>query len=254
MDRPWGRTLRAVALLVFTATAFLPLHACLASPRADGAGAARPASSAATSGRRTVPARVVADAAGRDDGRGVRGVVWASRDVYPYLLAPVWAALLVVAELGGRRVRRGAGVVAAALGAGVAAFEFAYIRADYSGLLPRALLAQEQYVAWGVVVVVLFARRCGRGVFEVEAAVSAQALLAMLHAFTFPAADLRRYVAEGHRLGPALEALATNYRPAFVVAVVALAAVALPGYLPPAGTPEPSVPPPEGTGAGLPVR
>jgi hypothetical protein len=233
MERPWGRTVRAVALLVFTATAFLPLHACLASPRPG----------AQPSGGTYVPARVVADAARRPDGGGLRGFVWSTRAVYPYLLAPLWAALLLAAELAGRRGRRAAGALALALSVGVAAFELAYIRTDYTGVLPRAVLAQEQYVAWGVVVLLLFGRRPGRGFLEPEAAVSAQALLACFHAFTFPAADVRRYLAAGHGLGPVLDTLVTNYRPAFVVAVAALAAVALPGYLRPAAGPPPDAGP-----------
>lgn len=245
MERPWGRTLRAVALLVFCATAFVPLHACRARPR-PATPSAREAASP-PSGRTYVPARVIAEAAHATDGRGPMGFLWAVRGVYPYLLAPAWAALLLLAELGGRRGRAAAGGLAFALAAAIAAFEHRYIRADYTGLLPAAVRDVEQYVAWGVVLVVLFVRRRGRGLLDAEAAVSAQALLAFLHAWTFPAADVRRYLGAGHALGPVLDVLVANYQPGFVVASVALLGIAVPGYLRPA--PGPAAPDPAATGS-----
>ena len=228
MERPWGRTLRAAALLVFCATAFLPLHACHAAPRSPGPAALR---APPPSGRAYVPARVIADAVHAPDRRGALDLLWRVRDVYPYLLAPAWAALLLLAELGGRRGRAFAGGAALLLSAAVAAFEFRYIRADYTGVLPASVRGAEQLVAWGVVVGVLVARRRGRRLLDAEAAVSAQALLACLHAFTFPAADLRRWVGAGHPLAPSVDALVANYQPGFAVAVVALVAIAVPGYL-----------------------
>lgn len=245
MERPWGRTVRAFALLVFCATAFVPLHACRARPRSAAVAAREGATP--PSGRAYVPARVVAEAAHAHEGRGPMAFLWAVRGVYPYLLAPAWAALLLLAELGGRRGRAVAGGLALALAAAIAAFEFRYIRADYTGLLPAAARDVEQYVAWGVVVLVLFARRRGRGLLDPEAAVSAQALLAFLHAWTFPAADLRRYLGAGHALGPVLDVLVANYRPGFVVASVALLALALPGYLRPAPAPLAPAPAPPGS-------
>ncbi|MFO0931339.1 MAG: hypothetical protein U1E39_01370 [Planctomycetota bacterium] len=225
MERPWGRTLRAVALLVFCATAFVPLHACRARPPTARRDAIPP------SGRTYVPARVVAEAAHAAGPRGPLEFLWTVRNVYPYLLAPAWAALLLLAELGGRRGRAAAGVLAVALAAGVAAFEYRYIRADYTGVLPASVRGPEQVAAWAVVVVVLFARRRGRRLLDPEAAVSAQALLAFLHAWTFPAADLRRHLASGHALGPVLDVLAANYQPGFLVAAASLLAVAAPAYL-----------------------
>lgn len=237
MERPWGRTLRAVALLVFCATAFVPLHACRAAPRTPGVAARGP--TIPPSGRVYVPARVVADAAHAAGDRGALGFLWSVRNVYPYLLAPAWAALLLLGELGGRRGRAAAGVLALTLAAAVAAFEHRYIRADYTGVLPEAVRVPEQYVAWGVVLLVLFVRRPGRALLDPEAAVSAQALLAFLHAWTFPAADLRRHLAAGHAFGPVLDALAANYQPGFLVAAAALLGVALPGYLRAAPRPDP---------------
>ena len=258
MERPWGRTLRAVALLVFCATAFVPLHACRARPRAEGTSAPR-REAIPPSGKTYVPARVVAEAAHGAEARGPLEFLWAVRNVYPYLLAPAWAALLLLAELGGRRGRAAAGVLAVALSAGVAGFEHRYIRADYTGLLPEAVRVPEQYAAWGVVVVVLFARRRGRRLLDPEAAVSAQALLAFLHAWTFPAADLRRHLGAGHALGPVLDVLAANYQPGFLVAAVALLGVAAPGYLRVAPRPDgvplaPAAAPPEVAAPGPEVR
>lgn len=223
MDRPRLAVLRGVGVLVFAATAFLPLHACTTSP----ARVARPDPSARVAPPYVAAARV-RDAVAASP-RDPMQALWRARAAYPYLLVPLWAVGVAAAASRRPALRRAVGAVLLASCAAVAAFEARYIAADYTGMLPRPLLRAEQAVAWAVVVGVLFLRR-GRSLLDPAATVSAQALLAALHAFTFPAADVRRWLAAGHRPGPVVEALVVNYRAGFVLAVLALLAVAVPGY------------------------
>jgi hypothetical protein len=127
----------------------------------------------------------------------------------------------------------------------IAAFEYRYITTDYTGVLPRAVLDAERMIAWAIVLVVLFARRRGRGLAEPAACVSAQALLAFLHGWTFPASDIRGWLAAGHAVAPIAQAVFANYHAGFWLALASLALVAAPGYRrgPPAPGPAPAIPP-----------
>lgn len=170
------------------------------------------------------------------EGRGSAGL-WAARRWYPFALAPLWLLALLAAGRVRRHPRpawrRGLGLALLGVSAGVAAFEWAYLHADYVGFLGPALARAEVVLAWGFVLGLLFWRR--RGAWSpaaLEATVAAQALLALVHACTLPSTDARCWW-DGHELGSLCRALGQNYRPAFWVGLAGLLLAALPAYLGP---------------------
>jgi hypothetical protein len=113
----------------------------------------------------------------------------------------------------------------------VAAFEAAYLADDYDGMVEALPEGVETAIAWLVVCGVIFWRPLRRE-DPVGSAVSAQALLGVLHGLTFPVQDFRAWSAEGHGLGAIAQAIAVNYRAGFWIALAALSVAAVPGYLP----------------------
>ena len=227
-----SKSIRAIGVLLFAATAFLPVHSCGSGPSAyephkaaaPGKGRERPVDV-------QVPTREIAHDMefGWREGGALRAL-WHARKWYPYLLVPFWAVALALFAWGGARARRAAGWGCLGLSVAIAAFEYAYISSDYVGFLPRSWARFETVVAWLVVCTILVARRGGRSVTDAEACVSAQALLAVLHGGTFLVDDLRSWVGDGHGIGPIAHALFANYHWAYWVAMGALLLAAAPAY------------------------
>ena len=224
-----ARGVRAVAILVFGVTLFLPVHSCGPGPRPVGA--RQSATVVRNPPAVQVPLEQLYDQLSWGHRRGgAIEAVWQARPWYPYLLLPVW--LLALALCGtGPRGARAAGAAVLALSVAVLALEVPYVARDFGGILPRSLHSVEVIVALVVVVAVLWYRRPGRSLLDAEAGISAQALLSALHAFTFIGNDVRAWSAEGAALGPIVKAVFANYLPAFWVATAALLVAAAPAYL-----------------------
>jgi hypothetical protein len=224
------RAVRALAVLVFAATAFFPVRACSPGP-GDFEPHARGPTAQDFAGGDVPVDRVRAEVSrGFEDG-GVVGAVWGSRNWYPYLLAPLWIAALVAASSGFPRARRAAGVGLLVVSVAIAALEAPFLFRDFTGVLPPAARPFELAAAYVAVCAVLFLRPAGRGLLDPEATVSSQALLGLLHAATFPLGDAQRWL-PGHTIPAIGAALATSYRPAFWVALAALAFAAACAYAP----------------------
>jgi hypothetical protein len=230
--------LRVAGVVLFLVSLALPVHGCASHPRDFETlpTARRLPKEVRVVSRRTSPEPVkpgwesVADLAETGARRqGVWGALWHSRAWYPYYLAPLWLAALLV----WRSVPRARGTVARAalmLSGAVAGFEFLYLWSDYDGFLPREWWKVEKVVAWLAVCLVLFWRP-SRRTDSLGATVSAQALLAFLHAWVFPLQDVRLWTLQGHSLEPMLRSIARNYQVGFWLAILALALVAAPGYV-----------------------
>jgi hypothetical protein len=175
---------------------------------------------------------------------GPIGAFWEVRVWYPYVLAPLWVAALVVA-LGSARLARAAGWGLLAVSLGVAVFELAYISWQFHGFLPSWLRPLEVGVAWLVVLAILFVRRPGRSALDPEATVSAHAFLSVCHGLTYPVSDVRGWLRSDYEWGPILRSLFSDYLPAYWVALGALLVAAIPGYwLRPRAAPLPAAAPP----------
>ncbi len=215
-------------LLIFAVAAFFPGHASLEHPagllplaRAEAAAAARA----------ETPAHLLAEAARRDLEQGRPGArLWEVRRWYPFGLAPLWLLALLLAALWPRlRALVGGSLLVLALG--LALFEACYLGVEYAPLLPEVLGRGEVLLVWGGVVLVLFARRVvDRAPGAVEAHVAAQALLGWFHLLTLPATEARTWWA-AHPVVDVVSTLATNFRPAFWVALAGLLLAFLPIYL-----------------------
>ena len=227
-----ARGVRLVGLLVFGLTLFLPIYGCSGGPAARDP-AARQTTQRARDPGQTPIERIVKTLGRGERGDGVVAALWRCRLWYPYLLIPLWLVVLGLSSIG-PRTRRLAGGVLLASSIGVAALELAYIDHDWGGLLPPALRRIEVAVAWGVVVVVLFVRRGGRGWLEPEAGVSAQALLSFLHGVMYLAGDAITYVRGGHGAGVIVETLLDDYRIGYWIALAGLLAITGPGMRSPA--------------------
>ncbi len=226
------RWVRAVGVLVFAATAFLPVRGCEPGPARFAPGASGPAAADFEGGE--VPAERLPQALAAGWARGgAVSAVWEARTWYPYLLAPIWMLALAAAASGSVAARRIAAAGLVCVSVGVALFELPYVLTAYEGVVSGSGRAFEVAAVWVLICVVLFVRPAGRRLGEIEACVSAQALLALLHGLTFPAGDARRWLVAGHGPGAVTAAVFTCYRPAFWLALGALAFAALPGYAPP---------------------
>ena len=228
-ESAWAARVRLVAIAVFAVTMFLPVMRASADPRRP-----YPRSLAPAAQRRLpvlVPLEQVANGAEWLDEGGAIEALWRTRAWYPYLLLPAWLGALALGA-SGPRGRRAAGVLIFATTAGVLAFEVAYVRADFGGILAPSLRWLEIGCAWAVVTAVLVWRRHGRSLFDAPAGISALALLAALHGFTFMGEDLRAWSAGGAGLSAMANGIAANYFPAFWVAEAALFVAAAPAYLP----------------------
>jgi hypothetical protein len=231
--------LRIVGVLLFLASLALPVHGCVSHPRDFET---LPTVRRLPTNVRVVPRRAtdepvkpgwksVADLAREGAERqGLWGALWESRAWYPYYLGPLWLAALLAA----RAAPRARGAVARGLlmlSGAVAGFEFLYLWSDYDGFLPKEWWKVEKVLAWFAVCLVLFWRPARR-LDSIGATVSAQALLAFLHAWVFPLQDVRFWTLQGHGPGAMLRAISKNYHAGYWLALAALALVALPGYLP----------------------
>jgi hypothetical protein len=223
--------IRATGLLLFLATLAMPIHGCRAHPR-DFEPSAQARAPKEAAPREIPPAWRKIEARARSGWvrDGAWGAVWSARAWYPYFLAPVWVAALLLARRGAS-ARRAVARSLLVLSAAIAAFEARYLWTEYDELfrgLPQGL---ETGVAWLLVCAVLFWRPLRRE-DPVGATVSAQALLGTLHAFTFLFQDARLWLSQGHGAGPIARALLANYQPGYWLAVAGLALAAAPGYAP----------------------
>lgn len=229
---PAARAVRIVGVFVFAATLFLPAHACGpgAYPLGSGprAAAERPDAPVEVATQVPIEEIVRRGSAGYAEG-GVGEALWRTRVWYPYLLLPLWLAALAMAAAGGRGARA-AGWGMLGLSVGLAVFEGAYLWRNYRGALPENLRIVEVGLIGLGIVAILFVRR-GRPVLDPGAAISAQALLCFLHALTFPAYDLGRWVDAGAPASSLASALLHDYRPGFWLALVGLALAAGPAYV-----------------------
>jgi hypothetical protein len=227
----WAGRVRLVAIAAFAVTLFLPVHRCEARV-GHHAAALRADRSLHRRNVVQVPIDEIREHATRGlaDG-GVVDAVWRARAWYPYLLLPLWLLALFLRWVGGGAARAAGGVIFATTAA-ILALEFAYVKHDFGGILPRALRPVEVVTAWIVVTAILVWRRHGRSLFDVEAGISAHALLCALHGFTFIADDLRVWSGEGRAVSAMVAAIARDYLPAFWVAEAALIVAAAPAYLP----------------------
>jgi hypothetical protein len=242
-----ARFVRLLAVLVFAWTAFLPVHGCGPGPRpAKAAARQRQAAQAPAPEAVQVPFEEILEegAAGWTEG-GPVGAFWAVRVWYPYVLVPLWLAGLVLAA-GGARASRAGGALLLGTTIAIGVFELGYISYQFRGFLPPLLRPLEVGVAWILVLAVLFLRRPGRRLDDPEATVSAHAFLSILHGLTYPVSDGRVWLDAGHDLSAIVAALLSDYKPAFWVALGALAVAAVPGYLfRPRGADGPAPPPPD---------
>jgi len=163
----------------------------------------------------------------------VIGVVWAPRRWYPYAFVPLWIAALWACARGDDEKRRRWAAVLRRASIAALAFEAAYLWSDFNGVGASWLRFPERVVVWFVVGAILFWRPNGRrDEGDIEAHVSAQALLGLCHALTFPLDNVRHWLGDGYSVSSIASALATNYKFGFWLAVAAFAAAALPAYVP----------------------
>jgi hypothetical protein len=248
-----ARFLRLLAVLVFAGTAFFPVHGCGPgpAPRAPTAKYKVPPPPVAEAVQVPIEEVLEQGAVGWKEG-GPVGAFWNVRIWYPYVLVPIWLAALALAAAG-RRFARIGGWVLLGTSFGIAVFELAYISYQFRGFLPPLLRPLEVGIAWILVLAVLFVRRSGRSPLDPEATVSAHAFLSILHGFTYPISDVRTWLHRDVDLAAVARAVFENYKPAFWVALGALAVAAIPGYLfrprreaaGPASPPSPPAPAPE---------
>jgi hypothetical protein len=226
-----ARALRLLAVLVFSFTAFFPVHGCGPGPGPRASVPRRETPPPPVSEPVQVPFEEVLEQGGEGwrEG-GLLGALWSVRVWYPYVLAPLWIAALALA-LASRRLARAAGWGLLAVSLGIALFELGYISYQFRGFLPPLLRPLEVGIAWILVLALLFLRRGGRTFLDPEATVSAHALLSVLHGLTYPVSDVRGWLRSDFEPGAILRAVLHDYRPAFWVALAALAVAAVPGYL-----------------------
>ena len=234
---PAARWFQALGVLVFLATAFLPLHGAKQHPQHLARCRALPGVTVTTAlaGHESVPAREIYDAVRLDVAGSAAGcATWEVRRWYPFVLAPLWlAALLWVAgpSAAGASRRSRAGALLLGLAVVVAILEACYLAVEYAALFPAVLGRAETVIAWFVVVGILFLRRrADRGLGAVEAHVGAQALLSLLHLLTLPSSEARAWLGS-YELGDVCAAVGTNFRAGFWVACAALATAGGATYL-----------------------
>jgi hypothetical protein len=229
--------LRAIGVVLFLGSLALPVHGCVSHPRDyETPPQARALPEGVRIVRRTSTTGVVQPGWRGLEERATRGwrregawgALWESRAWYPYYLAPLWLAALLAAR-SAPRSRRSVARGLLFLSGVVASFEFVYLWSDYDGFLGPSMAKVEKVLAWVVVAGVLFWRPARRS-DSIGATISAQALLAFLHAFVFPLQDVRFWSLQGYGPGAMVRAILANYRIGFWVAVAGLAAVAVPGY------------------------
>jgi hypothetical protein len=239
MDEPAahvpGRThwLRVVGVVLFLASAALPLTRCAPPPVESGSSAAfHVVVVRVDTDQGAVPWREIGGtlAAGWREG-GPLQAVWKARTWYPYLLAPLWLLALLWTPRLAPAGRRRLGVFFLVLGIAIAVLEACYIATDFQGLFVGTAGVVEDVVAWSVVAAVLFVRPGGRPLLDPVAAVAGQALLGFLHAMTFPAYDVLTWASQRRGLAGVVEGLVFKYRPAFWLALAGLLLAAAPAYL-----------------------
>lgn len=182
-------------------------------------------------GGEQVPAAVLGAAMYATGKTGNLEPLWAQRSWYPYALLPIWGAALLLARSGDRRRRRLAGGGLFAFTVGLAVLEAYYLRADYESFLSGTAGRVESVFAWLLVLAILFfRRRADRGLGAVEATIAAQALLAFVHLLTLPSSFARPWlgICDARIV---VEAIGTDFRPAFWIGCAALLTAALPVYL-----------------------
>jgi hypothetical protein len=262
---PVGVAARWTGALLFLATAFLPVYGCRAHPRQfDAPPAGHERAGFVIQHRDRVPARALATSV-RDGWRaeGLGGAlhgVWRQRAWYPFLLAPLWLAVLLAARRPGSRASRAAGRALLCVSIAVAVLEAFYLGTDWRGMTAPALRGVEVAVAWLVVCAILFGRPAGSRLADPGAVVSSQALLCAGHALTFPVYDGAAWLLEGYSSSAVLSTILSNYRPGFWLSLAAVSLAAAPLYAPSlarlaGGAREPAArPAPTGAQApGLPV-
>lgn len=212
-----------LGLALVLGAGFLPHHEPRAVP-----GRSLPPSASFASER---PAELLATAVARGLERGRMGErLWEIRRWYPYALAPLWVAALLVAWAR-PRARRGVGAFLVLLTFAVAVLEARYLIVEYAPLFPDTLGRGEVALAWLLVVAVLaWRRRADRHVGAVEAHVAALALLSALHFLTLPATQARCWL-DRHALVDVAGAVCQNFLPAFWTGFAGLLLVALPTYV-----------------------
>jgi hypothetical protein len=113
----------------------------------------------------------------------------------------------------------------------VVVLEARYLGSDYLGFLPGRGARIETVVVWCFVVLVLVYRRpADRHLGAVEASVSAQAMLGLLHGVTLPATFARDLVGV-LSTGDVVARTWAIFGLGFWVGMVGLVCTALPGYL-----------------------
>ncbi len=229
-EGPRARIARTAGIALFVLSAFLPVYGCRASPNDFEDGPDKGGWYWIEEKMDDVP---VVRLLGFDDeggpGSPALARLWDERRFYPYLLVPFWISALASSR-GGAPRRRRAAVVLLALSVSLVVFEGFYLWFDFTGAGPRWSRRVERVAIWIGVAAVLWFRRRGRGRIEdPEAAVSALALLSLLHALAFPVSDIVRW-ADENSLGAMIHTLSVNYKPGYWVAVAGLGLVAAPGY------------------------
>lgn len=253
----FGRCLQALCIAAFLVTGVAHAHEARLHPVALERPGRFSASPAWPTGLEPdVPLSTLRAAVAHDlIGSGGGSLLWRERRWYPFLLAPLWlAALLLVAgpsvAAASRRRAVGAGLLAAAVA--LAAFEAFYLGIEYAPLLPGLLGRAEVVLAWLFVVALLFVRRrADRHLGAVEAHVAAQALLGVAHLLTLPSSQVRVWLG-AFPLEAAATAMLTNFRPAFWAGCLLLALSVLPVYLRRLPAPAPDPGGPDGASATTP--
>ena len=163
------------------------------------------------------------------------GPAWDRRRWYPYALLPFW--ILALALVSGRRAgagtlsRRLVGVGLWGLALALALFEALYLRTEYLPFAPGLLGRVEGFLAWLLVLTLLFYRRpVDRRLGAVEATIASQALLSFVHALTLPSTMARGWWG-AFDTSAVLATVWTNFPFAFWLGCAGLLLIALPIYL-----------------------
>lgn len=234
------RWLQAVALAVFLATAFLPVHGPTEHPgaRASPLGNPRvllaPERQGPVSGAVEVPAALVWQAAVQDLAGSYRGSrLWEARRWYPYVLAPLWLLALFLARGSGpaaRTRRERVGLFLIGVSVALVVLEAVYLGEEYAVLFPQALGRSEVVIAWLLVVALLtWRRKRDRSLAAVEGHVGSQALLSCVHMLTLPSSEMRPWLGQ-FPLDDVLATIIANFHAAFWLGSACLAVAVAAAY------------------------